>query len=138
PKSPQTGDYPQQWVEIDTVPPQVRLAQPVLGNDANGGKVVLRWSATDKNFDHEPISLYYSESQDGPWKAITEKHANRGEYVWYFPKDAPLRVYFQIKAVDRAGNTSICKTEQPLVLDPAEPRAVITGVEPVAEEKPKK
>ncbi|HLW64316.1 MAG TPA: hypothetical protein VKS79_03285 [Gemmataceae bacterium] len=137
PKSPQAGDYPQRWVEIDTVPPQVQLFQPILGMDAKGGKVMFRWSATDKNFGPEPISLYYSESRDGPWKVIIDAHANRGEYVWYFPKDAPLRVYFQIKAIDRAGNKSVCKTDQPLVLDPAEPRAIVTGIEPALDETSK-
>jgi len=132
---PKSGDAPLQWVEIDVTPPHLELYLPMLGRGPDAGSLTLRWSANDKNLAVRPISLYYSDKPGGPWQPIAENIANEGSYIWKYPKDAPLRVYFRVKAVDRAGNVASCEGPM-LVLDTAEPRAIITGVAPMREKGP--
>jgi hypothetical protein len=128
-KPPNPGDGPQWWAVIDTTPPDVKLYEPSLGRGAQAGNVVLSWSASDKNLADKPISLDFSESLDGPWTPIAHNIANSGKLVWQYPKNVPVRVYFRISAIDRANNQAICHTVTPFVIDPAEPKAVITGID---------
>jgi hypothetical protein len=132
-KTPQSGDVPQYWVEVDTTPPEIKLYQTVLGTGAEAGTLNLRWSASDKNLEDQPISLYYAAKPDGPWQPIAENLTNTGFYSWKIPPDAPWRVHVRLKAVDRAGNTAYCESPQPFVLDSSALRGVIVGVEPVAD-----
>jgi hypothetical protein len=131
-RPPQAGDPPQVWVEVDETPPWVELYAPEVGRDLRGAKLTLRWKATDQNLAARPIGLEYAERAEGPWIRIAAGLENTGRYVWRLPPDAPARLWLRIRAADRAGNVGVAQTHRPVVVDPAQPEAIILGAEPAA------
>jgi hypothetical protein len=122
---PARGDLPTCWIEVDTTAPFVQL-RPI--EPAQNGGMELRWTASDKNFGSEPISLYYKTRTDGPWQVIARSIKNDGFYRWIFPRDQGSQFFVKIEAVDLASNVSHAETPNAIVLDMTEPRASVVGV----------
>jgi hypothetical protein len=76
-----------------------------------------------------PVSLEWSETQEGPWKSITNGPiANSGAYVWRLPGQMPVRVFLRIRARDLAGNIGEARTAAPQLVDVARPEGRLTGI----------
>jgi hypothetical protein len=83
--------------------------------------------------DARPISFFYADKAEGPWKPIAEHVENSGKLVWPMPAGMPYRFYLRAQAIDRAGNLAVAQTEAPVTIDPSEPESVITGVEGITD-----
>jgi hypothetical protein len=124
---PQPQDQPSFWIEVDSTPPCAQL-QP-FGPIANGTTTIdIHWTASDKNLGGEPINLYYSTKQFGPWQPIARNLPNNGQYHWTFPRDLGTQCYVRLEVTDEAGNITTSESACPLALDQGEPQAAIVGV----------
>src|SRR5262249_15277548 len=74
-REPQAGDQPQIWVEVELAKPRVEWvkaeAEAVPQNNTN--RVIITWSAADKNLGPECITLKFSKEPQGPWTEIATK-----------------------------------------------------------------
>lgn len=129
------GREPDFYVEVDTQPPAVEVAEPEL----RAGQVILRWTALDKNLAERPIDLLGARAPGGPWKKIASRVPNNGEYIWNFARDGvhgPM--FFRVRARDRAGNLGWADStrETALRIEPTRARAVhiAPGVESAGNE----
>jgi hypothetical protein len=114
---PQPGDNPQVRLEADTTPPVAELYAP-QPDPGNRDRLLLRWKVSDRNLTPNPVSLEWSASPRGPWSFIGEPELpNNGRYTWQVPDTVPPRVYLRLSARDRAGNTAIAQTPQPVYID---------------------
>lgn len=127
---PAPGDTPQEWVEVDTTPPDVKVGVPEVGKGAATGVLGITWSAQDRNLAPRSINLSYSENANSGWKPIANGIDNTGRYQWAVPADAPYKFYIRVEARDRAGNVGRAETDTPVIVDIARPKAKIVGVEP--------
>jgi hypothetical protein len=131
-RPPQLGDRPQIWVEVDLTRPVVQLQDVIVGEGVDKGKLIITWSAQDKNLSQQPITLAYGEKADGPWIPITEKLANVGRYVWTMPQRVPYQFYVRVEAVDLAGNVGTAVSPQMIRVDLSQPRVNILKIEPAS------
>jgi len=129
-RPPQLGDRPQIWVEVDLTRPVVQIQDVVVGEGVDKGKLIITWSAQDKNLSQQPITLSYGEKADGPWLPIFEKQPNTGRYVWTMPQRVPYQFYVRAEAVDLAGNVGAAVTPQMVRVDLSQPRVNILKIEP--------
>lgn len=121
--APVPGDMPQVRVELDRTPPvaELHMPQPEKGRPDS---MVFTWKADDRNLADNPITLEWSASGSGPWEPIGEAQLpNTGRFVWQVPSDRlPPKVYLKLTVRDRAGNSSVAQTPQPIPLDTTPPR----------------
>jgi hypothetical protein len=129
-RPPQVGDQPQVWVEVDLTKPVVRLGSVDVGRGADAGRLTINWTATDKNLGRLPITLSYAEQAGGQWTPIATGVENSGRYVWQMPTGVPYRFLIKVEATDKAGNVGADETPKPVIVDLAQPKAVILTVEP--------
>jgi hypothetical protein len=127
---PQIGDEPQIWVEVDLTKPQVKLQKIHVGKGADKGKLILHWTAYDKNLAKQPITISYAEQVGGPWQPIVQDHANTGHYTWKMPDPVPYQFYIKIEARDLAGNIGEDMTQDLIRVDLAQPKVNILEVGP--------
>jgi hypothetical protein len=127
---PKAGDQPQVWIEVDQTPPLLTMYEPKIGKHR---EITFTWEASDKNMDARPISFFYADKAEGPWKPIAEHVENNGKLVWPMPAGMPYRFFLRAQAIDRAGNLAVAQTEAPVTIDPSEPESVITGVEGITD-----
>jgi hypothetical protein len=135
-REPQVGDQPQVWVEVDLTKPVVKLGAIDVGRGPETGRLTIQWTASDKNFGAQPITLSYAEQTAGPWKAVATNLENTGRYVWQMPSDVPYKFLVRVEATDRAGNVGTDVTARPIIVDLSQPKSVILNVEPVKTETP--
>src|SRR5262249_47117548 len=126
---PAPGDQPQVWVVVDQTKPEVQFLDvaPTTVNRAHA--VAIRWKATDANFGSQPISLFYSEREEGPWRGIACNVPNNGYYLWQLPSGLPNCFLVRLEAVDLAGNVTQAQTANPVVPDGYTPSVSILAVD---------
>jgi hypothetical protein len=129
-RPPEAGDQPQVWVEVDLTKPVVRLGQVEVGRGAESGRLTIHWTASDKNFGTQPITLSYAEQTAGPWKTIAANVDNNGRYIWQMPADVPYQFYLRVEAMDRAGNVGSDQSQRAVNVDLSQPKGIIVNVEP--------
>jgi hypothetical protein len=132
-KPPVDGESPQLWLEVDLSPPQIKLNDPVVGTGRDNGKLVITWTAKDKNLGPDPITISYAEESNGEWKPIASNIRNTGKYVWQMPPNTPYRFLIRVHATDRAGNMGSDQTLNAVVADLATPETVILGADPISQ-----
>ena len=126
-KPPQSGDLPQMRIEVDATPPAVKLLYPQA--DANRrDALVVAWTANDRNLAPNPITLQWSEHQDGPWNIIAADLTNSGQYTWQLTPNLPYRVYLRVIARDTAGNMGTDQTPEQVLIDLNEPEGKLLGL----------
>lgn len=135
-REPQVGDQPQVWVEVDLTKPIVKLGAIDVGRGPEAGRLTIQWTASDKNFGPQPITLSYAEQVGGPWKPIAANLENTGRYIWQMPAEVPYRFLVRVEAADRAGNVGTDVTARPIIVDLSQPKGVILNVEPVKKDDP--
>jgi hypothetical protein len=125
-KTPNRGDTPTNWIEVDMTPPAVQLRdiEPIT----NGSTIDIRWHASDKNLTPEPIQLYYATRKEGPWTQVARNVKNDGLYAWAFPRDQGDHFFIRVEAVDMAGNVGRCESAAPIQLDMTEPQAQVITI----------
>jgi hypothetical protein len=130
-EAPVAGDQPQVWVVVDLTKPAMELTEiaPAANYNNKVQQVSIKWKASDKNLDRSPISLYYAEREEGPWKTIATGLSNTGHHVWQVPADAPARFLVRGEAVDLAGNVGRAQSPKPILLDTRVPSVTILNVE---------
>ena len=108
---PTAGAKPEMFIEVDTTAPEVKMSAPSLVD----GRLEIRWQASDKNFDVQPIDLLWSPSQNGPWHRVANSLRNTGEYVWNVASgDLPESIYLRVEARDRGRNVGFAQTSSPV------------------------
>jgi hypothetical protein len=128
-RTPQPGDVPQVWVEVDETRPVVRLLGAEVGRGADTGKLTITWSAADKNLTPQPINLSYSEKPEGEWTTIAASLPNTGRFVWAMPPNGiPYRFHVRVEGIDKAGNVGSAQTSNPVIVDLHKPRPLILDV----------
>jgi hypothetical protein len=129
---PRSGDPPQIWIEVDLTKPAVQLQNVIVGQgvDKGEGKLLIQWTASDKNLGPNPITLSYAENSAGPWMPIAAHLANSGRYVWTMPRTIPYQFYVRVEAVDQAGNVGVDATPDTVKVDLSQPKVNILKVEP--------
>jgi hypothetical protein len=129
-QSPQAGDPPQVWVEVDLTKPVVRITKVDVGRGPQAGSLAIHWTATDKNLGRTPITISFADKPDGQWTQIIANRENTGQYIWRMPPDVPSQVYLRVEAVDRAGNVGSAETGKPVIVDLVLPTIEIKDVAP--------
>jgi len=141
---PINGDAPDMRVDLDLTPPVVKIYEP-LPDPNQKDTMILRWQAVDRNIAADPITLEWSEAQDGPWSPIVgldgntplgqstpataKRLPNSGQYSWRLPNNFPThRVYLRVMARDVAGNVAEARTPHPILVDMNKPVAKIQGI----------
>jgi hypothetical protein len=127
---PTPGEQPQVWVIVDLTKPSVSLDELSAATVPGGQTMTIRWKASDRNLARQPISLYYGEHKDGPWKPIATNLENTGLYTWQLPSSLPPQIVVRVDAVDLAGNIGSAELSKPITLDASVPRPIITDVTP--------
>jgi hypothetical protein len=127
---PKAGDQPQLWIEVDQTKPLVQLQSADVGRGSDSGNVTITWNANDKNLTATPISLRYAESVEGPWLPIATDLDNSGRYIWRVPPATPFKFFVRVEAVDRGGNLARADSAKPVLVDTAQPKGRLLGVEP--------
>jgi hypothetical protein len=137
-KKPRPGDAPEIRIEVDTQLPEAQLFMPVA-DPQNQDRVLIKWSAKDKNLIDHPISLEYAVRPDGDWQPIkldlenSGKFTNErvtGDFSWKVPDNTPVQVYLRMRVRDKAGNERVLVTPQPQFVDLTEPEGALIGVQP--------
>jgi hypothetical protein len=125
---PANGTAPEFWIELDTTKPAAQLLSARPGMNEDAGTIFITWTASDKNLSAEPIDLYYAQQKEGPWQPIAHGLRNDGAYRWRVPAEAGNQFYIRLMVTDRANNTAICDTPQPVLLDMSKPKGVVIGL----------
>lgn len=125
---PAAGDQPQVWVIVDLTKPDVQLSEVTPVTAGKTQQLTINWKASDKNLGRQPITLYYSDKEEGPWKVIASNLDNSGKYVWQTPAEL-ARIFVRVEASDLAGNVGRAQSARPLLLDSSMPSVSIIAVE---------
>jgi hypothetical protein len=132
---PRPGDAPQYLVEVDTTKPEISLKNiRVGGGGLTGPLVEIEWLSSDKNEMPEPILLEYSEDDKKTWKPITAaKLPNTGKYTWEITDKKLWRFHVRASATDKAGNSNLDVTKEPVLVDLDKPAGTVNEVKPNGE-----
>ena len=126
---PTAKDAPDWWIEVDTTKPAAQITGIQTVHDKGQPSVLVRWTAQDKNLGDTPVDLFYAATPQGPWQPIAKGLKAQGEHRWTPPAGIGAQAHLQLVVHDTAGNTSVCNTLEPIVLqEQARPRAVIRNV----------
>jgi hypothetical protein len=126
-RAPRNGDVPQMRVQVDMTAPTAKLMYPQA--DAHRRDVLyLSWTASDPNPAPNPVTLLWSERQDGQWHTIADQLTNSGRYTWQLTQDLPVKVYLRILVRDAAGNVAVDELPQPVLVDLHEPEGQILSI----------
>jgi hypothetical protein len=135
---PQTGDDAQIWIEYDKTPPVVRLISTEVGRGEDDGKLLLAWSAEDRNIDRSDrcVTLSYAEDAKGPWTPFARDLPNDGFYSWKMEPTVPFQFYVRVESRDKAGNVGKADSAERVKVDLNQPRANVSGIEPLPPTSP--
>jgi hypothetical protein len=91
-------------------------------------RLVILWSASDRNLTATPITLEWSAESSKGWELIATQLPNTGTYTWQMPPNLPPRVYLRVTAVDTAGNRGVVATSEPTLIDQVKPAGRLVGI----------
>lgn len=129
---PRPSAAPQHLVEVDKIPPTVKIRNVLVSpGGAIGPRVEIEWDADDRNMMPDPIVLEYApEKTSREWKSIAEKIPNSRRYVWEVADNKLFKFYIRIRAVDKASNTGEHIYDQEVIVDLDRPSATIDQIKP--------
>ena len=125
-QSPQAGEAPDAWVEIDTTAPTVNLMPPIIGTGADAGTLTIQWQVQDRNLVPDSINIYQPARPDGPWQPIAVGLRNEGGYRWLIPAGIGSEIYLRLEASDRAGNVGRTELRNPVAIP--QPKVRVIGI----------
>jgi hypothetical protein len=129
-RRPLPGDSADAWIHVDTSVPRARILSALAGKGSDAGALVIEYQAIDDHFIDRPISLYYSETMQGPWIPITQGAKNQGRFAWAGESHIPEKVFLKLQATDAAGNVGEHVLDLPVDVQSAAPRGKIQGFRP--------
>jgi hypothetical protein len=132
-QSPGPGDLADLWIGVDSTQPTVEITSAVYGDEEHAGQLEIRWNAADVHLANRPITLSFSDQQDGPWTTIAASLPNTGQYFWRVDSRVPAQFYLRIQARDEAGNMAVHHLKEPLQSAGLSPKASIRGFAPAAQ-----
>lgn len=108
--SPPVGEPPQVWVAVDLTKPFVQMLDAELNAQEAASAMIVRWSAKDRNFGPQPITVLYAERAEGPWRPLAANLENSGRYEGPLPPHLAGNVYVRVQAADLMGNVGVSQT----------------------------
>lgn len=130
PATPRPGDKPEAMVGVDLTAPYVALSSIRQGVGYFADQLVIQWQADDEQLAKNPIDLYYSNRQSGPWIPIATAQPNSGRHSWRLQRHLPQRLFVRIEARDKAGNKTSATTPDSIELNMATAAGSLLGVRP--------
>jgi hypothetical protein len=127
---PADGEAADVWIGVDLANPVGAISAAEPSDD--GRELVLTWEAADDSLDVRPISLFFSQSRQGPWTPIAAGLENSGSYTWRLDERSPAQVYVRMEVRDEAGNVAVAERPDAISLDRQRPEGRIRGVRPVS------
>jgi hypothetical protein len=132
-RDPQPGDAPNIWVEVDDMPPKVRVINVTVTPEPDGGgTLTVYWKADDTFLRSMPISIYLASPQLKDWKEIAKDLPNNGSWSQRTDKLNRDGYEFLLKvdAVDEAGNIGSDQWRDVVKVDLMIPRIKTIEVKP--------
>jgi hypothetical protein len=129
------GEVPEMRVELDTLPPVVKLYEP-HPDPMLRDRLTIQWSAADRNLTATPITLEWSADPSKGWETIATQLPNTGSYAWQIPTNLPARVHLRVTAVDTAGNRGVVATQEPTLIDQVRPAGRLVGIATLVHSQP--
>jgi hypothetical protein len=129
-RRPLPGDSADAWIHVDTTMPRARILSALAGKGSDAGALLIEYQAIDDHFIDRPISLFYSETMQGPWIPITQGAKNQGRFAWSGESHVPEKVFLKLQATDAAGNIGEHVLDLPVDVQSAAPRGKIQGFRP--------
>ena len=129
---PKDGDSGDAWIHVDVMKPTGKITRAVYGDGHEAGMLVIDYNCSDENLHDRPITLSYSETQDGPWATIASGLKNTGIYLWKADSNLPEHIFLRMEAVDKAGNVGTDIMNLPINVQGLSPRGRIQGFRPIA------
>jgi hypothetical protein len=129
-RRPLPGDSADAWIYVDNTMPRARILSALAGKGSDAGSLVIEYQAIDDHFIDRPISLFYSETMQGPWVPITQGAKNQGRFAWSGESHIPEKVFLKLQATDAAGNVGEHVLDLPVDVQSAAPRGKIQGFRP--------
>lgn len=113
--SPEPGVSPDVLVRIDTVPPVVEIISPQPYDLWETGSTrQIQWQCEDEAMDRlQSVAVYYSIGKEGDWKLIEEGLPSSGGLDWKIPSSKNGRVFLQVRAKDKSGNSGSSQAQPP-------------------------
>jgi hypothetical protein len=133
--SPQSGDLPDLWINVDLTKPTARIISAQQGSDDEVGRLIISWQADDRMPAPRPVSLSFSSNRSGPWLPIASGLENTGRYAWPIDNRTPSRIFLRLEVADEAGNVGEYATSEPIAIDQSRPTVRVRDVRPVEVDK---
>lgn len=128
---PREGGSADVWINVDTVPPSVKITRAVYGVGPEDGLLVIDYQCEDGHLVERPITLSFSDRVDGPWTTIATGLANTGIYLWKADPSLPDKIFLKLECVDKAGNIGTHRLDLPIDVKGLAPRGIIQGFRPI-------
>ncbi len=128
---PKDGDIADVWINVDSSAPVVKITRAVYGEGLENGMLVIDYTCTDTHLVDRPVTLSFSERQEGPWTTIATGLKNTGMYLWKADPNLPEHVYLKLDVVDKAGNVGVHRLDLPIDIKGLVPRGRIQGFRPI-------
>jgi hypothetical protein len=132
-QTPRSGDLADLWVGIDTTIPTAEITSAAYGADGHAGHLNIQWAAADDHLGPRPITLVFSESQDGPWTSIASGLPNNGQYFWRVDSGVPDKFFLRLEVRDEAGNQAVDQLKQAIHSAGLMPKGHVSDFEPLFE-----
>jgi hypothetical protein len=127
--APRPGDAPQVWVLVDLTKPAVKISSAKVLQEADGARLEVAWSATDKHLIRRPATLLYAEQPEGPWQPLVANLESSGTLQKKLPLTMPKRFVVRVEALDIAGNVGGDQTREFLELEQTRSRVSILRID---------
>ena len=119
------GDTSDACFTIDSAP-VVTVAGPNGGEQwAGGGSYDITWTATDINFDADPITIQYYDGLS--WTTIVSGEPNDGTYTWMVVSLNTANALIKVSAIDTAGNIGEDESSSVFTIDSTAPQVTVTS-----------
>ncbi len=128
---PKDGDTADAWIHVDVTKPVGKITRAVYGDGHEAGMLVIDYNCSDDNLHDRPITLSYSETQNGPWATLASGLKNTGIYLWKADGNLPDNIFLRMEAVDKAGNVGTDVMTLPINVQGLSPRGRIQGFRPI-------
>ena len=128
---PKNGDSADAWINVDMGKPSTKITRAVYGDGHEAGMLVIDYTCSDDNLHDRPITLSYSETQNGPWVTVASGLKNTGIYLWKADSNLPENIFLKLEAVDKAGNVGVHTLDLPINVQGLSPRGRIQGFRPI-------
>lgn len=129
---PVSGDLPDVWVGVDLRKPEARLVSAVQGQGDEADRLIISWQAADRSLAARGVSLFWSQTPQGPWSPIASGLENTGRYAWRLDQRLPGQIYVLLEARDEAGNVANDRLPEPISLERIHPQGRIRQVRPLS------